>query len=230
MQALTPAALLTVWQEGEARHPIDRALLLLAAALPDWSWAELAAMPIGRCDGLLLQLRAATIGPRLDMLAACPACNELLEFGADTEEMTVVDALALPADPPPVATPAGDYPLRYIDSVALAEAARGSRHDARGGLAAAATDGDVSTEVVAAALASADPQADLLFTLDCRQCGHHWAADFDIGDFFWREISGLAKRLLDDVRELTAHYGWSEAEVMAMSPVRRRHYLERARP
>jgi hypothetical protein len=64
--------------------------------------------------------------------------------------------------------------------------------------------------------------------MDCPTCGHGWSAAFDIADFFWRELKGRAKRLLDEVQELAVHYGWSEAEVLTMSPVRRRHYLERA--
>ena len=39
-------------------------------------------------------------------------------------------------------------------------------------------------------------------------------------------MEGRAKRLLMDVHLLARAYGWSEAEVLALSPARRRFYLE----
>jgi len=234
MKALTSAEILTVWEEGDGRHPLDRALLPLAAALPDWSWDELAALSVGRRDGLLLRLRAQTLGDRIEMLATCPHCRELMEFETDAAELAVCDAFREPGPPPPLAGPDGQAtPVRRLTSQDLARAVGRPRGEGRARLAAAslgrAPNSAEETAAVAQALADADPQAEILFSLTCPACEHSWSALFDIADYFWREIAGLAKRLLDDVRELAVHYGWSEAEVVAMSPVRRRHYLERAR-
>jgi hypothetical protein len=226
MKALSPADILRVWEEGDARHPLDRALLPLAAALPNWTWSELASLSIGRRDGLLLRLRELTLGARLEMLASCPHCRELMEFDADAGELSVADPLREPRPIPD--------PLRRLDSHDLAHAVAASRPTARGALAArsaglAIAPPDAVVAELSAALAKSDPQADILFSLTCPACGHAWSAVFDIADYFWRELSGLARRLLDEVQELAAFYGWREADVVEMSAVRRRHYLERAR-
>lgn len=232
MQPLSQADILGVWEEGEPRHALDRALLPLAAALPDWSWRDLASLSVGRRDGLLLRLRECTLGSRLEMLAACPRCRELVEFEADTRELMVSDPYVEPTPPARLALGDQEIALRRLDSHDLAEAVAAGRSAARSALARAAAGGarvDGDGRKLATAAAEADPQADLVFGLDCPSCGHAWRAVLDIADYFWREITGLARRLLDEVQELAAHYGWSEAEVVAMSPVRRRHYLERAR-
>lgn len=228
MKALTPAEILSVWEEGEARHPLDRALLPLAAALPDWRWSELTALSVGRRDGLLLALRALTLGSRLEMLAGCPHCRELMEFEASADELAVSDAFSEPPAPEPLADGTG---FRRLTSLDLAEALAAPRAAARFGLAraslGAAPRDAAAIDALAEGLGRADPQGEIAFSLECPSCGHAWTAVFDIADYFWREITGLAKRLLDEVRELAAHYGWSEAEIVAMSPARRRHYLER---
>ena len=225
MKALSPADILRIWEEGEARHPLDRALLPLAAALPDWTWPELASLSVGRRDGLLLRLRELTLGAQLEMLASCPHCRELMEFEADAGELCVSDPTREPR-------PAPD-PLRRLHSQDLAAAVAAGRQAARGALAARSvglksTPPDELSAEVAAALVRCDPQADIRFSLACPACGHAWSAVFDIADYFWRELSGLARRLLDEVQELAAFYGWREADVVEMSAVRRRHKIGRA--
>ena len=91
MRRLQQADFPRIWDEGDERHDLDRALVLLHHALPDWSYAELARLPIGRRDGLLLELRAATFGPRLTFVVACPRCGERLEDYADTHELLLAD-------------------------------------------------------------------------------------------------------------------------------------------
>ena len=95
VRALAPAAVLEVWERGAARHPVDRALVLLSAAFPGASRAELAALPVGERDAALLRLRRATVGAELSAFTECAACGERLEFSIDTA------ALLSAADPGP---------------------------------------------------------------------------------------------------------------------------------
>jgi hypothetical protein len=44
--------------------------------------------------------------------------------------------------------------------------------------------------------------------------------------FFWNEIEAWACRVLHDVHTLAGAYGWSEREVLRLSPTRRQMYLE----
>jgi hypothetical protein len=49
---------------------------------------------------------------------------------------------------------------------------------------------------------------------------------FDIISFFWKEIDHWVKHLLLDVHVLAKAYGWSENDILEISPWRRRIYLE----
>jgi hypothetical protein len=79
---------------------------------------------------------------------------------------------------------------------------------------------------VAARLGELDPQADLMVPLECPECGHGWQSSLDIAEHLWTEIDTYAKRLIYEVTGLATAFGWTEAEVLAVSPARRRMYLE----
>ncbi len=74
-------------------------------------------------------------------------------------------------------------------------------------------------------IAALDPQADIQLALSRPACGHRWQAAFDILSFLWTELGEWAARTLRDVHRLALAYGWSERDILALSPVRRRHYL-----
>lgn len=79
---------------------------------------------------------------------------------------------------------------------------------------------------VAARLAEADPQADVQLNVCCPFCGKTWDVAFDITSFFWNEIEAWACRVLQEVHMLAGAYGWTEREVLGLSPTRRQMYLE----
>jgi hypothetical protein len=70
--------------------------------------------------------------------------------------------------------------------------------------------------------------AGALVDLTCPTCATAWSLAVDVGTFLWQEIGVLARRLLCEVDVLARRYGWSEAEILSLSPVRRRFYLELA--
>ncbi|MEW5959315.1 MAG: phage baseplate protein, partial [Chloroflexota bacterium] len=63
MRLLVAPVLLDVWERGLTRSPIQRALLLLAAAWPELEPDQPAALSIGQRDTLLLALREQLFGP-----------------------------------------------------------------------------------------------------------------------------------------------------------------------
>ena len=81
MRKLMAPELLEVWERGASQSPVERALTLLGAACPEQEGARLAALSIGRRDGLLLSVRESAFGPRVTAVTGCPACSEELEFG-----------------------------------------------------------------------------------------------------------------------------------------------------
>ena len=50
---------------------------------------------------------------------------------------------------------------------------------------------------------------------------------FDIVSFFWSELTAWSIRILDHVHRLASAYGWSEADILTMTPSRREMYLAR---
>ncbi len=75
-------------------------------------------------------------------------------------------------------------------------------------------------------MAAADPFAELLVTLTCPACSHEWSAVLDPVEFVWERLERWARHLGDDVHVLASAYGWSEADILALTPQRRRLYLE----
>jgi hypothetical protein len=81
-------------------------------------------------------------------------------------------------------------------------------------------------EAVAERFARTETQADITLDVTCEACAYHWQLAFDIASFLWSEVSALVRRYLRDVHTLAWAYGWSEADILAMSPVRRQFYIE----
>ncbi|MFG2905231.1 hypothetical protein ACGF13_09235 [Kitasatospora sp. NPDC048286] len=79
---------------------------------------------------------------------------------------------------------------------------------------------------MAEAAAAADPCADVRLNLSCPECGRQALAELDIASYLWEELDDWARATLLDVHLLATAYGWSEAEILALSPLRRRYYLE----
>ena len=83
-----------------------------------------------------------------------------------------------------------------------------------------------AVEIVIDSMAKADPQAEVQVSMACPACSHSWSLPFDILSYLWSEIEDWARRLLSEVHALASGYGWSERDILAMSPRRRRIYLD----
>ncbi len=243
MRALTAAELLALWERGGAMSAPRRALAILGSAFPDTPAETLGRLPIGRRDDLLLQLRALAFGPHLDATTQCPHCRAQLELAFTTDQLR---SSANPASVEPLSLDVAEHTLRLrlpdtfdlleldlMTDVATAESTllRRCVLSARCGERVLAPEElqELPQPVLTAAaarLGEADPQADLRFALACPDCNHRWDEPFDIVSFFWREIEAWAVRLLGDVHTIASAYGWSEAEIVNLSPARRRIYLE----
>lgn len=237
MSALTAAGLLTVWEQAQTSHPIERALRLLHASYPSVPVETLSTLSLGQRDALLLALREQVFGGQISGVATCPACGEQLEV-----ELQVDDLIQLPtADPSDLRLSAEGYEVWFRllnsgDLMRLAESgqADGARLLESSVLAAdhqgAVVDPDDLPETVRQALADAldqaDPGALLLIDLRCPACEHRWENLFDIVMFLWAEIDTWARRLLREVHVLARAYGWREADILNMSALRRNSYLE----
>jgi len=240
MRAPNARELLDVWEAGFAQAPTERALALLAVACPETSRDTLAALSIGQRDARLLTLRVGLWGPQMEAVVVCPSCGERLELNLDAREMlssspgsqpgelslSIAEyhvTFRLPTSLDVLAEEVGQRPPE--SALAILRRCLVSVQQGEG-----ATSSDKLPEEVAAAVASrmaeADPLADIQLGLACPSCEHRWRAVFDIVSFIWTEIEVWAWRILSDVHTLARAYGWSERDILTISPTRRQFYLE----
>lgn len=236
------ATLLQAWETLHGASTTERSLGLLGAVWPELSDAQWRQVSIGDRDACLFLLQESLFGAALQTVASCPGCGERLE-----SRFTVRDVCTPPAQLPqprePVELRHGGYRVRFRlpcsdDLLGLPAAADTE--------AAAATllqrcvieahrDKKAMTpqtlpkalqQRVANAMAEQDPLADLQMAVHCPDCGHLWSATLDIAAYLWGELDDWAQDLLAEVHQLARQYAWSERDILGMSPVRRRFYLD----
>jgi hypothetical protein len=220
--------------------PAQRALALLAPACADTPADHIARLSVGQRDERLLTLREWAFGPRLQCVANCPLCREMLEVEFNVSD---IRAGAAPEPVEELSLTAAGYEVRFrlpnsTDLACLSAEEGLSANQARlleRCVISARRDGqELAAEQlpesvifpVMERMAEFDPQADVKLELTCPSCQHRWLAAFDIVSFFWSEISAWATRLLREVHTLASAYGWSEGEILSLSPCRRQAYLE----
>ena len=236
----TPAAaeLLALWERWSAEPPARRGLALASAA-SDLPSEAVAGLTVGERDAVLLSLRERLFGPRVVSTAACPACGERLELDFSVDDVRVdaapsaqpldlaVDGFALRVRLPSAADAADAAAQPAVGSARRLLLERCVVSAREGDQERAPTDLPPSVVAsVAAEMATADPQAEVTLALACPACGHEWEALFDIVSFLWSEIEAWGERTLREVHALASAYGWREGDVLALSPARRRRYLE----
>lgn len=236
--SLKAESLLRIWEFGAKAAAPTRAWLMLCAAQPDQSGDALAGLSVGQRDARLLELREQLFGPSFECLVRCPQCKQLVELAFSADDIRLPHAQTgvtfdLEAD---------GYTARCrlptcADLIALEEetdAAAARQHLLERCLLETTPlpprmQPDAPPESlisrIAQRMAELDPQAEVMLDITCPQCGHPWQAPFVIGAHLWSEIDQWARSLLNDVHALASRYGWSEADILAMSAMRRHVYL-----
>lgn len=244
MRDLSDLDVIAIWERGHGRHPIDQALAILESPRPERPRDHWAALSIGQRDARLLDVYAELFGPKLTAAACCERCGEDLEFAFSVSDVR--------ADPPRPAeclceltVGALSLEFRVPNSFDLADIASSAETladveavrarladrcvlratDAGTPIATSGLPAEVIT-ALAAAMQAHDPQADITLTTTCPACGHACALCFDIVPFLWAKIALRARQLLREVHQLARAYGWREGDVLALSPPRRRAYLD----
>lgn len=234
MHALPGSEMLSLWERGAGRHALDRSALLAAAARPDWPAEDIADLPLGAINASLLQLRMACFGPRIDGHADCPACGERLALALDVHELLG----AACEHEAPGSTRGIEVAGLHVraptlrDLAAVAHEADAARalltHCTLAGDASQLD--DAALQAVEQGLDALDPHADLALALQCVACGHADLVQLDAGQLMWDELEAQALRLLREVHLLASAYGWSEAQILALTPARRASYLAMTGP
>jgi hypothetical protein len=241
MRSLTANDILYIWEIGQNQHSIDRALTMLAVAMPDCTTDELARLSIGRRDSWLLMLRELTVGAQLASVVPCPRCGEQLELELNIRDLRLTDPtvtiepestvnlaeftiqIHLPNSydlAAVVGCPNVETAYRQLLQRCIVQIDRSGERIGSDQLPLAVL------QQLSAQIAEIDPQAEIILTPICPACEHTWQVLFDIVTFFWTELSDRARRLMQEVYLLARSYGWREADILAMSPLRRQFYLE----
>lgn len=221
---------LDLWERGVGldRWRRDDALL-----------ADHAPRGLGARNAALLALRNTLFDRVWPLKSSCPACETDCAFEIDS--VALAEGLRLPGEA------AGSSEWASFDWDGRALTARAPTVDdltaiARmpdgkgavrallgrcigGDLDIAAVD-DAAIDELGQRLERLDPAALVAFQLDCPACRHEWSAMLDVGEALWLELQRSAERTLADVDALARTYGWTEAEVMELSPARRAAYLQ----
>lgn len=238
MKTLGASELLQIWERGVGSSPTLVVLPLLIAACPEIPPEHLLQLTVGERDALLLTQREWMFGPQLEAVAACPKCSERLEFSLTINDIRVGPALTEAADLGQTASlsaTVGEYRIEFRAlTIADTQNAVSLEQLMERCLFGATKSGEVQAsselppaviETISHQMAAADPQADIQLALSCPACQHEWLATFDIAAFLWEEIHTWAQRTLLEIHQLAHAYGWSEAEILALSPARRQIYL-----
>jgi predicted RNA-binding Zn-ribbon protein involved in translation (DUF1610 family) len=213
----------------------------LAADRPDLSPTAISRFSLGQRDSQLLRLREMLFGQQMSAVFECQQCGETLEFELSSPAASIPEAP--PEDAPAFSVEVGPWQARFrlpegSDLEVLADCA--SIEEGRVRLLerclieALGPDGPMPiveaspelVESVEARMAELDPQANMAVDLTCPMCGTPTTAPFDVSHFFWQEIDQWARHTLHDVHTLARAYGWSEAEVLALTARRRQQYME----
>lgn len=239
MRPLSAAQLLDAWERGLSEPVCRRVFPVLATAYLDCPIDELTALSIGERDRRLLTLRQSTFGSQLASVANCSRCGELLEWEIETANLLMEKPTKSSGD---LSVDVENYYVRFrlpntldLSSISNCPDTSSARqrllencisdvqHEGEQ-ISPSALPVSVTTEIVKR-MAEADPQADLEVDLSCPACGKQWQAQFDIESFFWTELSAWAQRILLEVHGLARAYGWSESDILNLSPWRRQFYL-----
>lgn len=239
MKMLSPIELLDIRDACLHLSPLDKSLYLLGI-LYETNSSNIAQLSVGERDARLLAFRKSIFGARLINMAHCPHCNGIVEWEASVDDMRLQDI-----------TPDGQAKILRLESNGytihfrlpnsddiIKAISRGSSIDASAFISSCVLRVDQQEQKapeilpenvldeISKRMAEADPQADLTMLLSCPECNNQWQAPFDILQYLWLEIESWARRMLKEVAVMAKHFGWSEREILSLSPIRRQQYLE----
>lgn len=182
----------------------------------------------------LLAMRVASGDVRLELHSTCVQCGEAMEIGLDLR-----DFAGEPAAPRfhwrnddgvtlALRLPRGRDLQRWMQADAPApEALAASLVEGVAGVPEGAQPPALATLLSALddAFEAHDPLTALRLQAACPACAHDNTLSCDLESMLVDGFARAQSRMLDDVLQLAQAFHWSEADILAMPPWRRRHYL-----
>jgi hypothetical protein len=240
---------LNLREMGIHHSPVEQALMILSKAYPDMTWEQLEALSIGERDARLLAVREQTFGTTLNIFTTCPKCRQALELSLSTVNLRSPPPAEAKDSGHKFSMRIDDVKVRYrlpdstdLEAISACMDLDQARkllldrcvleiHDIEGKSHQPITKYEeiYSPDFITALarqMAEQDPQAEVILNLKCAECENEWQALFDIASFFWTELETHAKRVLSEIYILARTYHWREQDILALTPARRKWYLE----
>lgn len=218
------SALLDLAADPGAGEPADRLAMLLACTA---SAEELARDTPGLRNQRLLRLHRHLVGGAIEACAPCPECATQNEFDVPAESLLALPAPAV--DGVIEVAGVGAFRLPRMADLAVVSGSAALARDlalhCRLGSAATERLHDAALDRIGAAFEQADPAASIVIAIACAQCGHGFRSAVDLALLVAPAMARLGEGLLRDVDCLAAAYGWSEEQILALPPARRRRYV-----
>ncbi|MFA3916669.1 hypothetical protein [Ruegeria hyattellae] len=218
--------LMALWDALQGLEPQMRPLRV---ALP---WMEKDARSLGAVQAAALRGYAEHFGDRIRCQDQCPDCAAQLGLDLSAIELlqaqgtapattgklcwegwTISYRLLGPGDLLEVSSDADTGRAQILD--ACIEDIEGPGEELPGDL----------VDMLGLQMEREDPLAAAEMALECPDCGARWLSGFDACATFLARIEAWARRTLWEVHQLAMRYGWSQRELLQMSPLRREAYL-----
>jgi hypothetical protein len=240
MTAADPGWLLRAWERGAAASPVARGAVLCEAADVTPTLDAALDLSLDELAGALARMYLREFGPTADGLLTCDHCGEVLDVEvplcllADSDAPTSETVLTTPSGRLVrlrVPTTRDLLDARDRDDVAAALVERcvadATPSAAAPGLAEPLDTADLTA--VDSRLQSLAGAAAVSVTAVCPSCGTALSAPVDVAGFVWEQVRQQAPALLADITALASAFGWTEHEILALSPMRRNAYLAMVR-
>jgi hypothetical protein len=235
MSAADPGWLLRAWEAGGSASPTARGAVLCEAAGVAPTLDAALDLALDELSSALARMYRREFGCTAQGLLTCDRCGEALDVEVPLGRLA--DAAA--TEPETVLrTPSGRVVrLRVPSTRDVLEV--GERDDVVTALVERCVSDAAPTVTSSGAapldsvdLAAVDAQLQALagaaavtVSAVCPSCGTHLSAPVDVADFVWERVQQHAPALLADIADLARAFGWTEHEILALSPARRGAYL-----
>ncbi|MFZ3493223.1 hypothetical protein ACODT5_08325 [Streptomyces sp. 5.8] len=231
-----PARLLAAWEHAVSVPAAARGAVLVCHGGFAGDLESVLGLSVGEVGVLAGRLYAEEFSETVEALLPCAGCGEVLDVRLPLAALSAV----APGRDCRVLTPdGGELTVRALTTRDLLAAGRAAEpaaellsrcvSDAEGvPVDPAALMPEVAAEVDAAAERLAGAAAAVVRT-GCPDCGAEALVPVDIGALLWERVASVASALISEVAALAAAFGWREADVLGLSPVRRGMYLQLAR-
>ncbi|WP_299495227.1 hypothetical protein [uncultured Shewanella sp.] len=222
----------------------QKAILLLAAAHPTIAMKEFALLSIGQRNAKLFRFRDSLFGTDIEAHSQCPTCAEKVEFQLNSQvicdpNVAVWDGGERKIDIDHhqiICRPPSSHDLEAISPYLEVEDDEGAAYELIKSCVFQWLIDGVYTPIesmpitlierVSDDIKNMDPHSEIICRLACPECEHSWGEPFDIASFLWREIENKAQIILSEVQLLARAFGWWEGDILSLSDVRRKYYIE----